>query len=200
MDSRSPALLPVLLLVPLLAALVGLPACGFGSSSDATTAVATAPALDGGAASFVSPSAGPPSAPPSGAAPPSQTPIPTIDRAHDAAFIVSSRTQAETLVLSIDRLTVAGVDDAALAANGIPVAPDPGDRFGNQREALYDVGVAAGAVFVVTTCSRAPDGTVATSSKPLTGGDFLASVPADAPVIITYTDGLLTRAEVNPRC
>jgi len=193
MANRGTTTISTLTTVSCLLAFVTATGCGSGGDEGTTPVTVTftrtpSPTDDPSASSVA-------------AAPVSSRPVvvPATDRAFDAGLVAASRTQDDTLVLAIDRLTVAGIDDATLAATGALVEPDPGDRFGNQRVALYEVGVSPDAVFVVTTCTRGAEG-VAVESAPVTAEEFLATVSLDTPVIFQYTAGVVSRAEVNPRC
>lgn len=151
--------------------------------------------------------AAPPAEPSTEAAPtasaePSGDPaaLPKQDRGHDVAYIGERRDTPDGVVLTFDRLTVNGVDDATLAGTGVPVTVDDGAKFSNQTVRFYEVGVSPDARFFLTTCT-ATDAGPSISSEPVELDAFLAapSLPGTA-VSFQYADGLLVRGETNPRC
>lgn len=127
------------------------------------------------------------------------------DRSFDVGTVVGSRKRPDdTLVLSLDRWTVQGVDDATLARQGIEVVPHTGDRYTNQNhEKTYDVPVAADVQVVFNECvpPSAPGAAPGLTSRPGTIEDFLRMPGRDSEVVLlAYTDGELTRLDTDPRC
>lgn len=127
------------------------------------------------------------------------------DRSFDVGTVVGSRKRPDdTLVLSLDRWTVQGVDDATLARQGIEVVPHAGDRYTNQnQEKTYDVPVAADVQVVFNECvpPSAPGAAPGLRSRPGTIEDFLRMPGRDSEVVLlAYTDGELTRLDTDPRC
>ncbi len=156
------------------------------------------PAEDESVAAAPSPSAATTQATAEATATPGE--LPRIDRGYDAAFVVESREQDGFLVLRIDRLTVAGIDDDTLAQQGAPLAVDRGDRFVNQAVRYYEVGVSSTARWVLNTCEDSGGGP-ALSSQPVSAEVFLGTPGlAGTPVLVQYGDGLVARIETSPRC
>lgn len=192
-------------LVGVLSTTVGLAGCGGTGqqpepvrSTVTVTAAPSAPASASGPppeASSPAPTAEP-SAEPSG----DPAALPKQDRGFDVAFLRGRTDTPDGVVLQIDRLTVVGVADEDLAAAGTPVVVDDGTRFTNQAERLYDVGVAPTARFFLTTCAPGESGP-SISSEPVDLDTFLAAPGLDGTAVtLRYADGLLDRAETNPRC
>lgn len=170
------------------------------TASPGATAAPTGP-TDGGtvagtASSTVPPASTEPSAEPSG----DPAALPKQDRGHDVGYLGEATVTPDGTVLSFDRLTVDGVDDAVLASEGTPVRVDDGEAFSNQTERFYEVGVSPEARFFVTTCTAGESGpTIASDRVDLDA--FLGDPAVDgAAVTFVYEDGLLVRAETNPRC
>ncbi|HEX5511132.1 MAG TPA: hypothetical protein VFX41_05415 [Actinomycetales bacterium] len=125
-------------------------------------------------------------------------------RGHDIGTIVSVKEVAGQKVLELDRWTLKGMDDAKLAREGAPVAPNAGDRFFNQNDQkTYMVPVAPDARLVVNECSAPPSdgGTSGLTSKPGDLGAFLSSPDVGKQaVMLTYSDGMLVQLDTDPVC
>ncbi len=207
---RAARVLPPLAAVALLS---GCNASGGTVVTPATVTVTATPSVQAAApATGTAPATGeataPPSAPasePSGdaaSATPSGDPaaLPRQERTYDVGYLGERTDTPDGTVLTLDRLTVAGVDDAELAEQGTPVRVDDGEVFSNQREQFYEVGVSPEARFFVTTCVAAEAGPSITSDR-VDLDTFLADPSLDGTAVsFEYADGLLVRAETNPRC
>lgn len=127
------------------------------------------------------------------------------DRRYDVGTVVDVRERPEGgTVLVLDRWTVVGLDDAALAEQGYAVAPHTDDRFANQNdESTYRVPVAADALVVRNECV-AP--AVADQPPGLRSGqipldEFLEGPDrAESVVVLEYSGGELVRLDTDPRC
>jgi hypothetical protein len=127
------------------------------------------------------------------------------NRSYDVGTVVGShKRQDGTLVLSLDRWTVKGVDDATLARRGIELVPHPGDRYVNQNhEKTYDVPVADDVLVVFNECvpPSEPGAAPGLASRPGTMEEFLRMPGRDSEVVLlAYTDGELIRLDTDPRC
>jgi hypothetical protein len=186
------------------AASLAVTACGGGAGAEPSLAPSTVyVTLEPSVSASAEPSAEPSTqAAPSASAEPSGDPaaLPKQERGYDVVYIGERRDTPDGVVLTFDRLTVNGVDDATLAANGAPVTVDDGSKFTNQAERFYEVGVSPDARFFLTTCT-ATDAGPSISSEPVELDAFLAapSLPGTA-VSFEYGEGLLVRGETNPRC
>jgi hypothetical protein len=126
-------------------------------------------------------------------------------RSHDVGTIVAVDGADDDLVLTLDRWTLTGVDDATLAKDGAPVVPHSGERFANQNaERTYRVPVAQDAVLVVNECQPpfTPGGTPGLSSRQAALDEFLAQPERkDQVVLLTYSvEGELVQLDTDPRC
>lgn len=126
-------------------------------------------------------------------------------RAHDVGTITDVRHVDTRLLLTLDRWTVNGMDDATLAAEGAPIVPHTDDRFANQNaEKTYAVPVARDAVLVVNECQppATPGGVPGLTSRRGDLEEFLAQPGlADQVVLLTYNrDGELVQLDTDPRC
>jgi hypothetical protein len=127
------------------------------------------------------------------------------DRSFDVGTVVEVREGADGgVTLVLDRWTVAGVDDATLAQEGVAVVPHDGSRYSNQNtDRTYLVPVADDVQVVVNECEPpATEGAApGLSSRQGTLEDFLALPDrAEEVVLLAYTDGELTRLDTDPRC
>ena len=124
------------------------------------------------------------------------------NRRHDAGAVVRVRDVAGVKVIVLDRWTVNGLPDAALARDGVPVQPHPGGRFSNQnRTKTYAVPVATGAIAVVNTCVPDDHGTPGMTSAPQPLVDWLHRDRSRDVVLLTYDDrGRAVRVDTDPRC
>lgn len=180
-------------------ALLALAGCGAAGEPSASPSTVTVTAGDPAPSSSAPPSP-PPSAMPSAAPAADPARLPKQERGFDVAFVAGRTDTPDGVVLSIDRLTVVGVTDEVLAASGTPVRVDDGAQFTNQAQNLYEVGVSPQARFFLTTCAASPSGpTIASQSVDL--DTFLADPGiGQTAVSLAYVDGLVDRAETNPRC
>lgn len=125
-------------------------------------------------------------------------------RNHDVGNIVDVVEAGNRQVLTLDRWTLVGVDDATLSRDGAPVKPYSGDRFTNQNtERTYAVPVAASAVLVVNECRPATTAGAAPGLSSRRGdlAKFLAAPDVGSSVVLlTYDDGELVQLDTDPRC
>jgi hypothetical protein len=125
-------------------------------------------------------------------------------RKHDVGTIVDVAEVGGQQVLTLDRWTLVGVDDAALSRVGAPVQPYSGERFTNQNtERTYTVPVAAGSVLVVNECRppATPGAAPGLTSRRGDLADFLTGPDVgSAVVLLTYDDGELVQLDTDPRC
>ncbi len=211
--ARHPARPPLALLL-VLAVPAGLAVAGCGDAAPdvtpVTVTVTAAPSPASPASSVGSTGSAAAAAPSASAAPSAEaSPEPSVDlaalprleRGYDVALVEGTSSAGGGTVLSIDRLTVAGLDDAVLASEGTDVYVDEGDRFSNQTVRFYEVGVSPEARFFLTTCERDGSGQPAISSSPVDLAQFLAAPGLDGTAVtLVYEDGLVVRGETNPRC
>jgi len=124
-----------------------------------------------------------------------------VGRGYDAGTVRSVRTVAGTLVLELDRYTVNGSSDEALARDGLRLTPHTGDRFTNQNDSnTYTVPVAAGAQLVVNECVTTSGG-LGLISTPEDAADWLKNPNRTSVLLLTLDDkGRATRFDTDPRC
>lgn len=124
-----------------------------------------------------------------------------VGRGYDAGTVRSVRTVARTLVLELDRYTVNGTTDDALARDGLRMTPHTGDRFTNQNDSnTYTVPVTPGAQLVVNECV-ATSGGLGLSSTPEDAAGWLKDPDRTSVLLITLDEkGRATRFDTDPRC
>lgn len=126
------------------------------------------------------------------------------ERSHDAGAIVDVTEVAGRQVLVLDRWTVIGLDDAALAADGAPVVAHADERFTNQNDrSTYDVPVADDVMVIVNECVPADDPAAppGISSSQSTLEDLLARPDlAELPLLLTYDEGHLVQVDTDAAC
>lgn len=202
---RTGAVVVPAVVVP--AALLVLAGCGGSSDPEPSTAPATVtvtasvPAPDAGASETPG-GVATPSADASASAAPSGDPaaLPRQERGHDVVLVASHEATPAGVVLTFDRLTVVGVPDEQLAAGGTPIRVDDGTAFTNQAQRLYEAGVSPQARFYLTTCTRTASGPTIASEE-VDVDTFLADPGLQGTAVsLRYADGLVERAETNPRC
>jgi hypothetical protein len=77
-----------------------------------------------------------------------------VGRGYDFGTVTALDTVAGTEVITLDRWTFKGLDDAKLARDGVPLAPFTGRPFQNQNDKLtYDIPVAADARILYHHCT-----------------------------------------------
>lgn len=77
-----------------------------------------------------------------------------VGRGYDFGTLTGLDTVAGTEVITLDRWTFKGLDDAKLARDGVPLAPFKGRPFENQNDELtYDIPVAEGARILYHHCT-----------------------------------------------
>jgi hypothetical protein len=77
-----------------------------------------------------------------------------VGRGYDFGTVTALDTVAGTEVITLDRWTFKGLDDAKLARDGVPLAPFTGKPFQNQNDKLtYDIPVAADARILYHHCT-----------------------------------------------
>ena len=181
-------------------ALLALAGCGTGIGEPVAGPSTVTVTAEEATPSASAPAPSAPSAEPTAVPAADPARLPKQERGHDVAYVATRTDTPDGVVLSIDRLTVVGVPDEELAASGTPVRVDDGTAFTNQAQKLYDVGVSPQARFFLTTCTATPSGpTIASESVDL--DTFLAAPEiAGTAVSLVYVDGLVDRAETNPRC
>jgi hypothetical protein len=125
-------------------------------------------------------------------------------RNHDVGTITGVEEAGGKQVLTLDRWTLVGVDDATLSRDGAPVEPYSGERFTNQNtDRTYTVPVAADAVLVVNECqpTAAGGGSPGLSSRRGELTEFLAQPDLEEKVVLlTYEDGELVQLDTDPHC
>lgn len=126
------------------------------------------------------------------------------ERHYDAGAIVDVKEVAGQQVVVLDRWTVIGLDDAALARDGAPVVAHTGERFTNQNtRATYEVPVSPDVIVVVNEClppddPAAPPGI---ASSQITLEELLAMPGLDAvPLLLTYDQGQLVQVDTDAAC
>lgn len=137
------------------------------------------------------------------------TPSPTATtdvkgRRFDLGSISSVDTVAGVLVVQLDRWTLPGTTDTAVARDGIKVVPHKGTRYTNQnKEKTYSAPVADGAIAVVNTCVPGAGGELGLESSPQDAAAWLKQAkhsPQDVLVVTYDDDGAITRLDTDPRC
>jgi hypothetical protein len=79
-----------------------------------------------------------------------------VGRGFDFGTVRGLKTVAGTQVLTVDRWTWKGLDDAKLARDGVPLAPFKGRPYTNQNDRLtYDIPVAENARVLYHHCVKA---------------------------------------------
>lgn len=126
-------------------------------------------------------------------------------RGHDVGTVVDVLDdQGGPVVLLVDRWTVLGVDDGALARDGVPLEPTWRDRFTNQNtERTYRVPVAADPQVVVNTCvpPQDDDSSAGLVSRPVPLKEFLRLPGRDSLLVaMAYAGGELVRLDTVPLC
>ena len=77
-----------------------------------------------------------------------------VGRGYDFGTVTGLDTVAGTEVITLDRWTFKGLDDAKLARGGVPLAPYKGRPFENQNDKLtYDIPVSADARILYHHCT-----------------------------------------------
>ena len=124
-----------------------------------------------------------------------------VGRGYDAGTVRSARTVAGTLVIELDRYTVNGTSDDALARDGVRITPHTDDRFTNQNDSnTYTVPVAAGAQLVVNECVTTSGG-LGLRSTPEDAAGWLKDPDRASVLLLTLDDkGRATRFDTDPRC
>ena len=124
-----------------------------------------------------------------------------VGRRYDAGTVRSVATVAGTLVIELDRYTVKGATDEALARDGVRITPHIGDRFTNQNDTkTYTVPVAAGAQLVVNECVRT-SAALGLRSTPEDAAGWLTDPDRTSVLLLTLDEaGRATRFDTDPRC
>jgi hypothetical protein len=108
-----------------------------------------------------------------------------VGRGYDFGTVTGLRTVAGAQVLTLDRWTWKGLDDAKLARDGVPLAPFKGRPYTNQNDRLtYDIPVAEDARVLYHHCVKAgePQQTRSATVKEMAGlaeGENLVLVRLD---------------------
>lgn len=130
--------------------------------------------------------------------------LPIGDRAYDVGTVVGSRGTGDERILLFDRWSVAGIDDAQVARDGIPVRPELQDRFANENDTrIYAVPLAEDAHVVINECLPPADPAVGPGmqSRPATVEEFLRLPGRDRMVaLLTYDSGRMVTLATSPRC
>jgi hypothetical protein len=209
MRASRPGPVPAALLPAVLVGVVVLGGCGDDAGTEPSvvpsTVTVTLEESPGASAEPTAETSAEPTtgATPSASAEPSGDPaaLPKQERGYDVVYITDRADTPDGTVLTFDRLTVVGVDDAVLAAEGAPLTVDDGSKFTNQAVRLYEVGVSPEARFFLTTCTAVESGPPSISSQPVDLDRFLEDPSLEGTAVtFEYGDGLLVRAETNPRC
>lgn len=129
------------------AALSLLAGCGDGSPEADVVTVTVTPSS---AAATTTP---PPAEPEAASTPPGSPTSDVVGRSYDFGSPVGVRSEGGTMVLTLDRWTYKGIDDADLAASGVPLTPFTGRPFLNQNAELdYDIPVSPDARILYHHC------------------------------------------------
>jgi hypothetical protein len=136
---------------------------------------------------------------------PAPEPTATSDvqgRRFDLGTVTEVSTVAGTLVVELDRWTLPGTSDTAIARRGIKVVPHEGARYTNQNDQkTYTAPVAAGAIAVVNRCVPGPAGQLGLESTPEDAAGWLKDADGKDVLVVTYDeDGAITRLDTDPRC
>lgn len=144
------------------------------------------------------------SSPPSEPAPEKPVEGDVTGRSHDAGAIVDVKEVAGQQVVLLDRWTVHGLDDAALAQDGAAVTAHTDQRFTNQNDrSTYEVPVSTDVMVVLNECVPADDPVappgIASSQGSL--DELLARPDLDeVPLLLTYADGQLVQVDTDAAC
>ncbi|MEO7745681.1 MAG: hypothetical protein ABIV05_05585 [Actinomycetota bacterium] len=125
-----------------------------------------------------------------------------VGRAHDVGTVRRTGTVGGGQVVELDRYTLDGTSDDALAADGVPLTPHANDLFSNQNDQrTYTIPVAPGATVVLNECVTA-DGALGLRSTPVPDTTaWLRDVDPDTVVLVTIDGrGRATRFDTDPRC
>ncbi|GAB3595977.1 hypothetical protein GCM10027446_22130 [Angustibacter peucedani] len=133
------------------------------------------------------------------------TPRATSDvegRAFDLGTVAKAGTVAGVLVVELDRWTLPGTSDSALATKGVELAPHRGARFTNQNtEKTYSAPVADGARVVLNTCVPGDAGQLGLRSEPVLAATWLEKPDPAVVFVVSYDKtGSITKMESDPRC
>jgi hypothetical protein len=174
-------------LLPAVAALAVVTGCTSGSGSGTT---ATVTVTQPGATTASSPSA---------------KPTATSDvqgRRFDLGTVVRVSTVAGVPVVELDRWTLAGTTDSAIAREGLKVTPHVGPLYTNQNsQKTYSAPVADGARVVVNRCVRTPGNPLGITASQQDAAGWLRSPHPETVLLVTYDEaGRITRLATEARC
>jgi hypothetical protein len=120
------------------------------------------------------------------------------DRAHDVGTITAVEEVDGTTVLTLDRWTYADWSEERVAEEGVPLEPLSDNPFRNQNDtSTYAVPVSPDAVVGVNSCEVGTDGTPRIAT---TAGGVDDLVAGTTIWLLTYTEGVLTKADSAAAC
>ncbi len=138
---------------------------------------------------------------------PSTTPTPTATsdvkgRAFDLGTVTSFTRIGDVVVVELDRWTLPGTSDSAIARSGITIAPHRGARYTNQNTSkTYSAPLTESARVVVNKCVVSPGGQLGMTSEPLSAVEWLKKPDPKAVLVVAYDEsGAITRMDTDPRC